>query len=171
MTTNHMSPAEARAFAIQAHTGQQYGDQPYSVHLDAVAELVKPFGEQTEIIAFLHDVVEDTRVSLETVKMQFGAFIAECVGLLTDAPGATRKERKTKTYACLAQVSGPAELALIVKTADRLANVAACITDGKRSLWGMYKEEHPAFRAAVFREGLCHSLWLRLDSVLSSWNR
>jgi (p)ppGpp synthase/HD superfamily hydrolase len=166
-----MNPSEARAFAVQAHTDQQYGDQPYSVHLDAVAELVKPFGEQAEIIAFLHDVVEDTQVLLETIKIQFGDFIAECVGLLTDAPGATRKERKTKTYARLAQVSGPAELALIVKTADRLANVTACITDGKQSLWDMYKEEHPAFRAAVFREGLCDMLWVRLDSVLSSWNK
>jgi len=165
-----MNPAEARAFAVQAHAGQQYGDRPYSVHLDAVAELVKPFGEQAEIVAFLHDVVEDTPIPLEAVKTKFGLFIAECVGLLTDAPGATRKERKTITYARLAQVSGPAELALIVKTADRLANVTACITDGKQSLWDMYKEEHTAFRIAAFREGLCNALWLRLDSALSSWN-
>lgn len=163
------TPSEARIFAVLAHADQLYGDQPYAIHLDAVATLAAPFGEQAQIIAYLHDVVEDTSISIEIVHQQFGELVAECVGLLTDAPGANRKERKTKTYRRLALVSGAAELALVVKAADRLANVSACVADGKLELWETYKNEHPVFRASTYREDLCNSLWKRLDELLISW--
>lgn len=164
-----MCLSEARSFACAAHEGQLYGTLPYSVHLDAVAELVAPFGERARALAYLHDVVEDTAVSTEVIRARFGANVAECVALLTDAPGADRKERKAKTYARLAKVSGPAELALVIKAADRLANVRACVGDGKKTMWEMYRGEHPTFRSAAYRQGLCDSLWKDLDELLASW--
>jgi guanosine-3',5'-bis(diphosphate) 3'-pyrophosphohydrolase len=33
----------ARAFAVAAHGDQMYGDQPYSFHLDMVAEILAAF--------------------------------------------------------------------------------------------------------------------------------
>lgn len=164
---NHV--AEARAFALAAHGSQLYGSRPYGVHLDAVAELAAPFGEHAQVVGYLHDVVEDTQVSLEALGERFGPFVAQCVGLLTDAPGANRKERKAKTYARLAEAAGPVELALVVKTADRLANVKACVADGRQALWETYRAEHPAFRAAAYRAGLCDALWKQLDPLLASW--
>ncbi len=122
----------ARLFAIAVHGDQKYGDDPYSKHLDAVATLAAPFGAQAITVAYLHDAVEDTSATLATIEAQFDAFIATCVGLLTDEPGATRKERKAKTYAKMASVTGPTELALIVKAADRLANVRACVAGARR---------------------------------------
>lgn len=157
---------DARRFAIEAHGNQRYGERPYSYHLDAVAALLAPYGEQAQVIGYLHDVVEDTEVGAPEVQARFGDQVAACVSLLTDEPGADRKERKTKTYAKLAQVAGPTELALVVKAADRLANVRACIADRKRSLWELYRSEHPAFRAAAYREGICEPLWSELDTLL-----
>jgi (p)ppGpp synthase/HD superfamily hydrolase len=162
-----MLVADARAFAVQAHGAQLYGAQPYSVHLDAVAELVAPFGETAQVVAYLHDAVEDTQLSLEDVRAKFGELVAECVGLLTDAPGANRKERKAKTYARLASVSGQAELALVVKAADRLANVRACVRDRNAGLWRMYQGEHAAFHGAAYRAGQCDALWLELEQLLA----
>jgi (p)ppGpp synthase/HD superfamily hydrolase len=162
-----MSVAEAREFAVRAHGEQRYGDQPYSVHLDAVAELAAPFGEQAQVVAYLHDAVEDTAVSLDEVRAKFGELVSECVGLLSDAPGANRKERKAKTYARLAQVQGRAQLALIVKAADRLANVRACVREGNAGLWRMYQSEHEVFRAAAYRAGQCDEIWLELDQLLA----
>jgi hypothetical protein len=78
-------------------------------------------------------VVEDTDATVSQVQERFGDLVARCVALLTDAPGDTRKARKAKTYAALAQVSGDEELALVVKAADRLANVRACVADGDRA--------------------------------------
>jgi (p)ppGpp synthase/HD superfamily hydrolase len=63
---------KARTWAISQHGNQKYGEHPYSVHLDAVANIAKPFGELAEVVAYLHDVVEDTDVTIEQVSAEFG---------------------------------------------------------------------------------------------------
>jgi guanosine-3',5'-bis(diphosphate) 3'-pyrophosphohydrolase len=158
---------EARSFAVAAHGEQKYGDHPYSHHLDSVATLVAPYGTEAMAVAYLHDTVEDTNVTLVEIERRFGSKVATCVALLTDEPGLNRKERKAKTYAKLAAVSGPSELALLVKAADRLANVRACVQDRKRSLWEVYRGEHTAFKEAAFRSGACDPLWAELNALLS----
>lgn len=167
MTT--ATPEAARNYAIQMHGDQMYGVHPYVHHLDAVVALLQPYGEQARIVGYLHDVVEDTEATVPDVKLRFGDLVARCVSLLTDAPGANRKERKAKTYAAMALVKGDEELALVVKAADRLANVRACVADGHRQLWDTYRGEHPTFRAAAFRAGQCDPLWSELDQLLSAW--
>ncbi|MBF2052831.1 MAG: bifunctional (p)ppGpp synthetase/guanosine-3',5'-bis(diphosphate) 3'-pyrophosphohydrolase [Candidatus Sericytochromatia bacterium] len=149
----------ARAFAIERHGGQLYGDQPYSVHLDAVARLAAPYGEQAEVIACLHDVVEDTDTPLSEIEARFGPFVAACVGILTDEAGAGRPTRKARTYTKMAAVSGPESLALVVKAADRLANVEACVAGQQQTLLEKYCREQAAFYQAAYRPGLCDSLW------------
>ncbi len=160
--------AKARKFALEAHGNQQYGSHPYHVHLDAVAELAREYGEQAQVVAYLHDVVEDTPVELDAVAEVFGRRIAECVAIVTDASGVSRKERKRKTYARMARVSGDLELALIVKAADRLANMRACVADGKDELLGVYKQEHGSFREAAYREDLCSDLWHEMGEICIS---
>lgn len=157
----------ARLFAVAVHGEQKYGDDPYAKHLDAVAALAGPYGMQAVTVAYLHDAVEDTSATLAEIEQQFDAFIATCVGLLTDEPGATRKERKAKTYAKMATVTGPAELALIVKAADRLANVRACVAGARREQWEVYRSEHDAFYSAAYRPGLCDPLWAELQQLLA----
>ena len=159
---------QARAFALAAHGDQMYGARPYSFHLDAVVRLLSPYGIEAQVIGYLHDVVEDTEVSEGEIRQHFGRLIAECVGLLTDAPGANRAERKARTYARLATVDGPTEVALVVKVADRLANVRTCLIDDRRGLREVYSREHPAFRRAAYREGLCEPLWVELDTLLEA---
>ena len=159
---------EARSFALTAHGCQMYGARPYSWHLEAVVGLLSPYGTKAQIIGYLHDVIEDTEVTEAEVRDRFGNLIAECVSLLTDASGATRAERKASTYARLATVNGPAELALVVKAADRLANVRSCASDRRQGLWEVYRREHPAFRRAAYRAGLCDPLWEELDALLAT---
>jgi len=167
MTITRSTPEAARAYAIEMHGAQKYGVHPYVHHLDAVVALLQPYGEQARVVGYLHDVVEDTDATVSDVQERFGDLVARCVALLTDAPGANRKERKAKTYAALARVTGDEELALVVKAADRLANVRACVADGHRALWETYQGEHPTFRAAAFRAGQCDPLWAELDRLLS----
>lgn len=157
---------QARSFAIAAHAEQRYGDHPYAVHLDAVAELAAPYGEEAVVVAYLHDTAEDTTATIAEIESKFGPKIAACVALLTDEPGANRKERKAKTYAKLAGVQGPNELALIVKAADRLANVRACVNDRKQSLWQLYRSEQATFKSSAYRNGLCDPLWTELELLL-----
>jgi guanosine-3',5'-bis(diphosphate) 3'-pyrophosphohydrolase len=158
----------AREFAISAHRDQQYGDEPYATHLDAVASVLAPYGEMAQIIGYLHDVVEDTGTHLEIVQKEFGDPVATAVGLVTDEPGANRRERKARTNAKLSAVGAENALALMVKTADRLANLRASAGGRSGSKLVMYRREHPEFRAAVYRAGLCDELWLEMDRILGS---
>ena len=157
---------EARDFAVAAHGDQKYGIHPYHVHLDAVAEISRPYGEIAEAVAYLHDVVEDTDVSVDQIEERFGPLVAEAVGILTDEPGKNRKERKAKTYAKMADVSGEAEIALVVKAADRLANMRACVADDNQRLLGVYRKEHPTFKKSVYRAGACDEIWAEPEELV-----
>lgn len=155
----------ARNFALAYHGEQKYGRHPYAAHLDAVAEIVQAYGETAVIIAYLHDTVEDTEAELHDIERAFGKHIADCVAVLTDRPGEDRKERKVKTYAEMARVSGETEIALLVKAADRLANMRACVADNRERLLNLYKAEYPVFRKAVFRPGICDEIWAELTEL------
>jgi len=157
---------KARQFAIDNHGSQRYGSKPYAFHLDWVVLLLESYGEEAQVIGYLHDVVEDTDVTVEQVEQLFNDKIAQAVSILTDQPGATRKERKDKTYHRMAQVTGELEIALIVKTADRLANVLATLENKRLDKFNMYKNEHVQFKSAVYRPGLCEDLWLQLTEAI-----
>jgi (p)ppGpp synthase/HD superfamily hydrolase len=167
----------ARAFAVQAHGAQQYGGHPYVHHLEAVVHLLKPFGNVAQIIGFLHDVVEDTDMPLESISEEFGDLVGDCVKLLTDAREGDRAEKKALSHAKLAQVPAEHEtkLALIVKAADRLANLRHCaqgVKDGDATSMrklAMYRNEYSAFRTAVYRLGLCEDLWEEMEEILEAF--
>lgn len=156
----------ARDFATKHHGDQRYGDKPYTYHLDAVVALLEPYGKKAQVIGYLHDVVEDTEVTVAEVARLFGDDIAQAVAIVTDQPGNSRFERKQKTYALMAKVSGDQEIALLVKTADRLANITAGIAQGRDDKLQMYRNEHGNFRLAVYRPGLCDELWQRIDKAI-----
>jgi len=156
---------KARVFAVKAHGEQRYGEFPYSVHLDEVANIASEYGEQAEVVAFLHDVVEDTDIGVEEIRESFGSLVAACVSILSDEPGETRKIRKAATYKKMAMVEGDEELALLVKAADRLANMRACIRINDQEFLNMYKSEHDTFRSAAYRPGLCESIWEEIDKI------
>ncbi len=158
--------ATARSYAVNMHGTQMYGDHPYVHHLDAVVSILVRYGCEAQVIGYLHHVAEDTDATVNDVQARFGDHVAACMALLTDEPGANRKERKSKTYAKLAQVTGPQELALVLKAADRVANVRACEADKSDRLWTLYRSEHPVFKASAFRANLCNGLWSELDSLL-----
>jgi (p)ppGpp synthase/HD superfamily hydrolase len=67
----------ASKFAIEAHDsiGQKRNNSdPYWHHPRAVAALVTEVTKDEEMItaAWLHDTVEDTKVTLEQIKQEFG---------------------------------------------------------------------------------------------------
>ncbi len=104
MADPHPLEQRALAFATRAHASidqrRKYTGEPYIVHPMAVAELVAATGARPEVVAaaLLHDVVEDTPVSLEEISREFGPDVGFLVEQLTDVsrPGdgnrAVRKE-------------------------------------------------------------------------------
>ena len=77
---------EASQLALRAHDGQtRASGKPYFEHVQAVAGLLADLGFDSETIAaaILHDVVEDTDVTLEVIRQQFGKDIARLVDGVT----------------------------------------------------------------------------------------
>lgn len=166
----HPDVERARKFALSSHGSQTYGKHPYIFHLDMVAAILAPYGVEAQVLGYLHDVKEDNpSISLSVIREQFGARVAGDVAILTDELGRNRKERKAKTYAKMSRVGVEGYNALLVKTADRLANRRCCIADGNTVKGDMYGEEHDDFRAACYRAGLCDHLWEEMGALQSNW--
>jgi (p)ppGpp synthase/HD superfamily hydrolase len=124
---------KAKLFAEAAHkaVGQvrKYTNQPYIVHPIEVAEIVKsvPHTDAMVAAAYLHDVLEDTKVTEQTLREEFGDEIADLVVWLTDI--STKKDgnrtvRKALDREHLAQA--PAE-AQTVKLADLISNTKSIV--------------------------------------------
>src|SRR5947207_760549 len=77
---------QALDLAVQAHDGQlRASGEPFIVHPIAVAETVAEWGLDYEAIvaALLHDVVEDTGITLGQITESFGSKVAELVDGVT----------------------------------------------------------------------------------------
>lgn len=156
--------SRARDFAIQMHGTQRYGKKDYVTHLDAVANVLKRFGIDNEILlaaAYLHDTLEDTPVSKDILVKEFGSAVANIVELVTDLPGKNRAERHKLTYPRIAKDQN----AVIVKIADRIANSEASKSEGG-SYWEMYRKEYEQFRTVLFNDSTSQEvkkMWAFLD--------
>lgn len=101
---------DAVLLAVKAHTGQtdKYG-QPYILHVLGVAGRCRSVEEK--IVAFLHDVVEDTDHTFDDLrKLGFSERIIEAVDCLT--------RRKGESYDAFVLRIAPNPLARGVKLAD-----------------------------------------------------
>jgi len=90
--SSRFEPAEndligrALTFAVRSHGDQERASGgPYVAHPIAVAEIVAGGGLDSEAVAaaLLHDVVEDTEVTLEQIEKEFGVKVAELVNGVT----------------------------------------------------------------------------------------
>ena len=164
---------DAREFAVWAHANQTYGDRPYVHHLEAVASLVAFLDDPEQVlvpVAYLHDVIEDTPVTANFLREIFGTSIAVAVEYLTDPEEGTRRERKAVLHDRMSRLKTDLtehRAALIVKAADRCANLSQCIQDDNGKLLNMYKAEHKAFRKAVMRPHLCPEIWEQIDNMVA----
>lgn len=167
----------SRTFAAHKHAaiGQFYGEQDYVVHLDEVVEILRSFGFKKAPIAnfvelvfdtgYLHDVIEDTSETLDSLSEEFHIYVAKAVQNLSDVEAPTRKERKRLTNEKFITFSVDIIdelIALIVKPADRLANMRQSFSDKSRMMKVYYKE-YPDFREAAYREGVIDDVWKELD--------
>lgn len=155
-------PERARRFALAAHGDQRYGRHPYSHHLTAVVAVLHRFGftdPELTAAAWLHDVIEDTPVSLDEIRREFGPRVAGIVWALTDGEGPDRAARKRASYARIAVTPDAAT----VKMADRIAN---CEEPGRQI--ETYRAEQDGFRAVMVASGAPAPMLAHLDALLSA---
>lgn len=114
--------------ARQAHAGQLRngsGGLPYIEHPLTVAELLAGQGCRETVLAagLLHDVVEESDVEVEQIRLRFGDGVAELVAALTDAEEIESYERRKDVHR--ADVEAAGDEALTIYAADKLANIRA----------------------------------------------
>jgi len=136
----------ALVFATAAHAAvgqmRKYTDDPYIVHPIRVATTVAKFGGTDEMIAaaYLHDVVEDTGVSINDIQDMFGPAVALIVDGLTDVSvpeDGNRAVRKAMDRQHSAEARYEAQF---VKCADIIDN-AHDIGDNDPSFNLVYRKE------------------------------
>lgn len=123
----------ARRFARRAHTAidqrRKYTGEPYIVHPAAVAALVAGVTDDEAMIcaAWLHDVVEDTPVTLDLVEREFGRDIAALVADLTDVSTPADGNREARKLLDLRHTRAASPRAKTVKLADLIDNAASIV--------------------------------------------
>jgi len=135
---------KAVKFATEAHGTQvrKYHGTPYISHPLAVAEIVKsvPHTEEMLVAAVLHDVVEDTIVTIDEIATEFGSVVAELVHFLTDISVLEDGNRAHRKQLDAEHNSkGPAG-AQTIKVADLIHN-STDISSHDPKFWKTYKGE------------------------------
>lgn len=131
-------------FAVKAHAGTERRGKgfPYIVHPLEAMSIVATMTPDQEILAaaVLHDTVEDTDITVEQLRDEFGERVASLVK--TDSVGddqGTWHQRKQKAIDLIANASTDAK---IVALGDKLSNMRAIARDYAfigESLWNIFR--------------------------------
>ena len=121
--------SKAYTFALDAHKDQKRdsGD-PYLIHPVAVADILTDLKLDSATIAtgLLHDTIEDTKITYETVKKEFGKEVAdlvEGVSKISELEGKVIENSKAENIRKLILATSKDIRVLLVKLADRLHNM------------------------------------------------
>ena len=124
--------SQAYEFANLKHGNQKYGEFPYIYHLVQVCDMTLKMGlsEEFQIVAYLHDILEDTETYYSELCEKFGESVANCVAELTHNP----KEDYTD------YLKGLTLPARKVKICDILCNLQESILVGNERLIKKYQK-------------------------------
>lgn len=154
-------------FAVKAHAGTERRGKgfPYIVHPMEAMEIVATMTPDQELLAAaaLHDTVEDTNVTVEQIREEFGERIASLVAAESDVmvEGVSEEDswhaRKKAAIDRLAKASHDAKM---VALGDKLSNMRAIARDyavqGDK-LWSLFHASDPKDHEWHYR-GLANSL-------------
>ena len=121
--------AMAYRLAEEAHGGQQrQSGEPYISHPLAVAEILVGLGMDSACIcaALLHDVVEDTDITLEVLQKKFGhdvALMVDGVTKIKKLSFASKEDKQSENIRKMLLAMSEDIRVIIIKLADRLHNI------------------------------------------------
>ncbi len=149
-------------FIIEKHDGQlRKSGEPYYHHLIEVAYIIANLhaGPNTIIAAFLHDVVEDTDVTIEDIKKMWGEEVASLVDALTKIQRLklskiTSEEFEAEDHRKIFIGMAKDIRVILIKLADRLHNMRTLGALAPERQITMSKETMEVFVPIAHRIGL-----------------
>ena len=154
--------SEAIIFAVKAHDGmrRKKSDAPYILHPMEAAVIVGTMSDDQELIAAaaLHDVVEDTDITIEEIEEKFGKRIKELVASETEdkradlPPAETWRIRKEESLEDLKNTDDIG--VLMVWIGDKLANMRSIYREWKvegDAMWQKFNQKNVSEQAWYYR--------------------
>ncbi|MCJ2542743.1 RelA/SpoT family protein [Thermostichus vulcanus] len=152
-------------FSYCLHQGQKRksGD-PYIAHPVAVAGLLRDLGGDAVTVAagFLHDVVEDTEVTLEALESEFGAevrLLVEGVTKLSKFNFSSKTEQQAENFRRMFVAMAKDIRVIVVKLADRLHNMRTLQYLAPSKQRQIAAETMEIFAPLANRLGIWHFKW------------
>ena len=157
-------------FAAKAHEGQQRrSGEEFIHHPYSVARICSELqlDDETIAAALLHDVVEDTEVTLDEVTAEFGEEIAQLVDgvtKLTRVHFQSREQAEAENYRkmILAMAQDPG--VILIKLADRLHNLRTIEYLGKQKQVQKAREALEVYAPLAHRLGI-HTMKWQLEDL------
>ena len=119
----------AYRYSARAHEGQtRTSGEPYVTHCVEVAKILADLQLDTTTVAagLIHDVVEDTAITVADIDAEFGTEVAQIVDGLTkigNLPMHSKEERQVENYRKLLLSVAKDARVILIKLADRLHNM------------------------------------------------
>ena len=157
----------AIVFAVKAHSGTERRGKgfPYIVHPMEAMEIVATMTSDQELLAAaaLHDTVEDTGVTLDDLRAEFGSRVAAIVASESDVfeLGVSEEDSwRTRKQAAIVRLARASHDSKIVALGDKLSNMRAIARDYAvmgDNLWSIFHAKDPKDHEWHYR-GLADSL-------------
>ncbi|MBR5268436.1 MAG: bifunctional (p)ppGpp synthetase/guanosine-3',5'-bis(diphosphate) 3'-pyrophosphohydrolase [Lachnospiraceae bacterium] len=154
--------SEAIIFAVKAHDGmrRKKSESPYILHPMEAAVIVGTMTDDQELIAAaaLHDVVEDTEITIEEIEEKFGKRIKEFVAAETEDKRADRPPAETwriRKEESLEDLKNAEDIGvLMVWLGDKLANMRSIYREWKiegHAMWQRFNQKNVDEQAWYYR--------------------
>lgn len=171
MANKYMDTAlvdKAIKFAVDAHANTERRGKgfPYVIHVLEAMEIVATITNDPELLAAaaLHDTVEDTDVTFDVIRREFGDRIATLVQAESDEMVAGVSEEDSwrgRKQAAINRLAAASHDAKIVAMGDKLSNMRAIARDYHRDgdkLWSLFHAPGGKADHAWHYHGLAASL-------------
>jgi (p)ppGpp synthase/HD superfamily hydrolase len=167
--------ARAQAFATAAHASidqrRKFSGEPYIGHPANVAAIVASVPDATPAMiaaAWLHDVVEDTPITLEQIRREFGAEVGRLVDEVTNVAkpeNGNRAARKAMNRLHSAAASSDGQT---VKLSDVISNLST-IGQADPAFAALFVGEKKALLEVLTKGNA--TLRERASSIVRAWER
>ena len=167
---------EAYLFTAEAHKGQvRKSGEPYIEHPVAVAEILvnMQMDVTSAVAALLHDVVEDTNVTLDDLRARFGETCAMLVDGLTKLERIqfrSKEEQQNENYRKMFVAMAQDIRVILIKLADRLHNMRTLKFQSEEAQRRISHETLEIYCPIAHRLGMSAIKWEMEDIALRYLN-